>query len=197
MAKEEFLIVGLGNPGSKYHNTRHNIGFSVIDHLQKRLGLFAESEKWNALYSPAEFYDKKLHLLKPQTYMNRSGESVARFYRFFKMEAKRLMVIHDDLDMDAGRIKLVCGGGHGGHNGIRSIVSCLGLKDFFRLKIGIGRPGKDGIHPDFPVEKYVLGSFNDSQAAILEKRMDAVAKGLEVFLLEGKNEAMGVLNSLK
>jgi PTH1 family peptidyl-tRNA hydrolase len=197
MSQHEVLIVGLGNPGPEYDQTRHNIGFDLIDELNRRWNFGSERVKWKSQLLAGDFAGNKIHLLKPQTYMNRSGESVAQYYGFFKLAPHQLLVIHDDLDMDTGRIKLVRGGGHGGHKGIKSIVASLGIEQFYRLKIGIGRPGKDGVHPDFPVEKYVLSRFSDAQRASLKTRLAAVGDGLEVFLREGSQPAMTILNSLR
>jgi PTH1 family peptidyl-tRNA hydrolase len=129
--------------------------------------------------------------------MNRSGKAVAQYFRFFKILPDHLLVIHDDLDMAPGRIKLVKGGGAGGHNGIKSIVENLGTPDYFRLKIGIGRPGKGGIHQDIPVENYVLSKFDEPDMKIVESRYPSIQQGVELFLQGETAKALGLLNSLK
>lgn len=197
MEKEDLLIVGLGNPGQNYENTRHNIGFIVVDHLHKSWNGSAFSEKWKGLYVSLRMSGKKIHLVKPLTYMNRSGESVREFFRFFKIQPAKLLIVHDDLDMSTGRIKLVKGGGSGGHNGIKSITEQLGIKDFYRLKIGIGRPGKGDVHRDYPVEKYVLSTFSDAESEFLLTRKSEIERGIEYFIAGDTERAMGVLNSLK
>lgn len=197
MKENDILIVGLGNPGSEYEMTRHNIGFLIADEMQRQWRFSSFLTKWDAEYSTAVIAGCKVHLVKPMTYMNRSGLAVAAFSRFYKIQAEKLLVIHDDLDMDSGRIKLVKGGGAGGHNGIRSIVQSLGANGFYRLKIGIGRPGKGNVHADFPVEKYVLSRFTEPEAEILGNRLDAVIDGLRIFITEGPAKAMNSLNSLK
>jgi PTH1 family peptidyl-tRNA hydrolase len=192
-----WLIAGLGNPGEQYQLTRHNIGFLVVDRLAASWRLQAYREKWQALYSTDSLLGQSLHIIKPLTFMNRSGKAVAQFFRFFKMLPDHLLVIHDDLDMATGRIKLVKGGGNGGHNGIRSIVEDLGTSDFYRLKIGIGRPGKGEVHPDFPVEKYVLSNIEAAEMEIFAARFEYLRQGIEL-LLQGENaKSLGLLNSLK
>lgn len=193
----DFLIVGLGNPGEHYHSTRHNVGFLIVDQLATSWGEKACREKWQALYTSSSVLGKNLHIIKPLTFMNRSGKAVAQYFRFFKILPDHLLVIHDDLDMAPGRIKLVKGGGAGGHNGIKSIVENLGTPDYFRLKIGIGRPGKGGIHPDIPVENYVLSKFDESDRTIVESRYLNIQQGVELFLQGETAKALGLLNSLK
>lgn len=197
MEANDCLIVGLGNPGEQYRSTRHNIGFMVVDQLMKKWGGDAFQEKWQALHASAFFRGKKLHIIKPLTFMNRSGKAVVQYYRFFKIFPDQLLIVHDDLDMTPGRIKLVKGGGAGGHNGIKSIVETLGTPDFYRLKIGIGRPGKGGIHPDFPVENYVLSNFDELEMKIVEARFLSLQQGVELFLQGETAKALGLLNSLK
>jgi len=197
MRDKEIMIVGLGNPGEQYCNNRHNAGFLVVDELAKRWTFSVSKEKWNAKYCSFSLSERKIHALKPLTFMNLSGKAVVQHYNFFKMDSTQLLVIHDDLDMAPGRIKLVKGGGAGGHNGIKSIANILGTKDFYRLKIGIGRPGQGEVHQDFPVEKYVLGNFSDEELDIFRSRFDGIDKGLRLFVQGDPSKAMNLLNSLK
>lgn len=197
MEKSDFMIAGLGNPGTQYCSTRHNVGFFIIDELARRWGTTLSSEKWHAQYVSLTVGQEKVHLLKPATFMNRSGMAVVQFFRFYKVYPDQLLIIHDDLDMAPGRIKLVLGGGTGGHNGIRSMVEALGTKEFYRLKIGIGRPGNGAIHPEFPVEKYVLSDFTEEQLAILQLRYDSLEDGIRLFLQGSPARAMNLLNGLK
>lgn len=198
MEKKDFIVVGLGNPGAEYTGTRHNIGFCVLDELVAHyLGCVSYREKYQAHYCAATFGGAKLHCIKPMTYMNRSGQSVAQFVNFYKVKPAQIVVIHDDLDMAVARVKLVKGGGAGGHNGIKSIVASLGVNDFYRLKIGIGRPGQGDVHKDFPVEKYVLSNFTSDDVEILEGRYAEIVDGLEFLLKGDEGRAKGVLNSLK
>ncbi len=197
MEKKEFIIVGLGNPGDQYHSTRHNVGFMIADELARRWHAPLSQEKWQAQYVSVSIGAEKAHLIKPLTFMNRSGKAVGQFCRFYKIAPDQLLVIHDDLDMAPGRIKLVKGGGAGGHNGIRSLVESLDSPDFYRLKIGIGRPGSGLVHPDFPVDKYVLSNITDKELTVLQSRYDSLADGIHLFLQGHPAKAMNLLNSLK
>ena len=197
METQDFIIVGLGNPGAQYCGTRHNVGFFVVDELARRWNASVFLEKWQAQHVPLSTGEAKVHLIKPLTFMNRSGRAVGQYYRFYKITPGQLLVVHDDLDMAPGRIKLVKGGGAGGHNGIKSLVESLGTPDFYRLKIGIGRPGNGVVHPDFPVDKYVLGDFADDELAVLQSRYDSLADGIQLFCQGHPAKAMNLLNSLK
>ena len=197
MEKKDFIIVGLGNPGDQYCSTRHNAGFFIVDELARRWNTTISHEKWHAEYVSLLVDRVKVYLVKPVTFMNRSGTAVAHFFRFYKVYPDQLLVVHDDLDMAPGRIKLVKGGGAGGHNGIKSLVETLGTKEFYRLKIGIGRPGTGTIHAGFPVEKYVLSNFTDEDFNILQSRYDSVEDGIRIFLQGDPARAMNLLNSLK
>ena len=197
MEKRDFLVIGLGNPGEQYCSNRHNVGFLVVDELASRWNTLFSQEKWDASYVSLALDGKKVHLLKPLTYMNRSGRAVASFVRFFKMQPDQLLVIHDDLDMAPGRIKLVKGGGTGGHNGIRSLVDTLGTNDFYRLKVGIGRPGQGAVHSGFPVDKYVLSNFIEEELVVLQSRLDSLEDGIRTLLQGNPAKAMTRLNGLK
>jgi peptidyl-tRNA hydrolase, PTH1 family len=197
MNENMFLVVGLGNPGSEYAATRHNAGFMVVDELARRLGVAFGSEKWQAYFVQLVLGAKKICLLKPNTYMNLSGRAVARYVDFYKVQSEQILVVHDDLDMAPGRVKLVAGGGTGGHNGIRSLVECLGTRDFLRLKLGIGRPGRLGLCAEIPIEKYVLSPFLADEKILLEQRMDTIERGLEYIVHDGVAKAMNLLNTVK
>ncbi len=197
MEKRDFIIVGLGNPGEQYCSTRHNIGFFVVDELARRCNSAVSLNKWNAQYVSLLIEQEKVHLVKPLTFMNLSGRAVVNFFRFYKTTPEHLLVIHDDIDMAPGRIKLVKGGGAGGHNGIKSIIETLGIKDFYRLKIGIGRPGNGIIHPEFPVDKYVLGNFTKEELDHLQSLYEHLEKGIRLFLQGSPPKAMNLLNGLK
>lgn len=197
MNESMFLIVGLGNPGHEYAATRHNVGFMVVDELARRFAVSCDYVKWQAHSVQLTAWGRKVCIVKPDTFMNLSGQAVARFVDFYKVQSDRLLVIHDDIDMDPGRVKLVAGGGAGGHNGIRSLMQCLGTRDFLRLKIGIGRPGKLNIHAGIPVEKFVLAPFLPEENMVVEKKMDIIVQGLEVLVRDGTAKAMNLLNSVK
>jgi PTH1 family peptidyl-tRNA hydrolase len=197
MADKEYLIVGLGNPGPKYADTRHNVGFIVVDDLAGRWGDRLTTQKWDAVSCRISRFGARLTLIKPLTFMNLSGRAVAEFVNFYRIAMENIIVIHDDLDMRPGRLKLVQGGGAGGHNGIRSIAQHLGTNGFYRLKIGIGRPGKEGVHPDFPVDQYVLSAMVREEKDLLGDRLDSIEAGLKHFMSDGPARAMSLLNSIK
>ncbi|MBW6519494.1 MAG: aminoacyl-tRNA hydrolase [Desulfoarculaceae bacterium] len=197
MNENMFLVVGLGNPGSEYAATRHNVGFMVVDELARRFGVSVDREKWQAHSAQVVLWGRQICFLKPVTFMNLSGKAVVRYVDFYKMRPDQIVVVHDDLDMAPGRVKLVAGGGTGGHNGIRSLVQCLGTKDFLRLKMGIGRPGRLSLCPGMSVEKYVLAPFAPDEKMLLEQRMDLIEKGLEYLVCDGVAKAMNLLNTMK
>jgi peptidyl-tRNA hydrolase, PTH1 family len=197
VAEETYLIAGLGNPGAKYEKTRHNVGFQIVDAIARSEKEYLELSKWEAQYCRVSLWGARLFFVKPQTFMNLSGKSVSRFADFFKISSSHILVVHDDIDMHPGRIKLVSGGGPGGHNGIRSLIHYLGTKDFYRLKYGVGRPGQNGVHADIPVERYVLAPFTGDEQVLQEKRMAALIEGVHAFVTSGAQQAMNILNAVK
>jgi peptidyl-tRNA hydrolase, PTH1 family len=197
MTEQTYIIAGLGNPGTKYAGTRHNIGFMVVDKLAAGVNVSLDLEKWESFYVRGVILGRKVCLLKPSTYMNCSGRAIAKFVDFYKTPLSRLLVIHDDLDMKLGRIKLTVGGGAGGHNGIRSLIQHMGSRDFYRLKIGIGRPGQDSMHPDISVEDYVLAHFSTEEKKVVDDKMDSLMQGIDFFLQDDISKAMNFLNSFK
>ncbi|SHO50494.1 peptidyl-tRNA hydrolase [Desulfopila aestuarii DSM 18488] len=197
MTDNEFLFIGLGNPGPKYSDTRHNVGFLVVDELARLWGETITSQKWEAQFCRLSRWSSRLTLIKPMTYMNLSGRAVAQFVNFYRIPVENIVVIHDDLDMHPGRLKLVTGGGAGGHNGIRSITQHLGDNGFHRLKIGIGRPGKNGVHPDFPVDQYVLSAMSRDEVELMNERISSIEDGLKYFVSDGPARAMSLINSIK
>jgi peptidyl-tRNA hydrolase, PTH1 family len=197
MAEEDFAIIGLGNPGPDYRLTRHNVGFLFVDFLAGRVNGDFQATKWEAQLLRCSICRRRVFLVKPQTFMNRSGRSVAAFARFYSIEPARLIVVHDDIDMAPGRVKVVAGGGSGGHNGIKSIVQYLGSADFVRLKIGIGRPGIASAHPDMPVDAYVLSRFSAEELDLMAERFGQIEAGLEPLLAGDLPQARTVLNRIK
>jgi PTH1 family peptidyl-tRNA hydrolase len=168
----DLLVAGLGNPGRGYEHTRHNIGFLVADELARRRdGSFRS--KFNGQLAEVRLDDLRLGLLKPETYMNVSGKSVAAARRFFKVDPADLLVVHDDVDLEPGRLQARLGGGLAGHNGLRSIASALGTQDFLRLRIGVGRPERGDRRP---VADYVLSEFEPEVdvEALVSRAADAV-----------------------
>ncbi len=194
MPDRSVLIVGLGNPGPDYELTRHNAGFLAIDYFAGEIGQPITLEKWQGLFSRIRLYGKTVFLLKPQAFMNRSGECVARFATYFKIEPQHILVIHDDLDLEPGRIKIVARGGAGGHNGIRSVIRHLGASDFARIKIGIGRPPVSGHGSAMPVERFVLAGFSPAEWDLFRRQLDLVAEGIRLFISQGVDAAMNMIN---
>jgi PTH1 family peptidyl-tRNA hydrolase len=168
----DLLVAGLGNPGREYADTRHNVGFMVVDELARRHGAGFRS-KFSARVADLRLHGRRVALLEPQTYMNESGRSVAAAARFYKVPLPSLLVVHDDVDLEVGRLQLRLGGGLAGHNGLRSIVRQLGSPDFLRLRIGVGRPERGDPRP---VADFVLAPFEPDVDvdAIVARAADAV-----------------------
>lgn len=157
------LIVGLGNPGDEYKKTRHNAGFLLLDELAAQMTVsFAYESKFKAEVTRCHIDGKSIRLLKPQTFMNKSGQSVAAYASYYDISAEDILVVHDELDLDPGVVRLKQGGGHGGHNGLRDIINCLSSKDFYRLRLGIGHPGDRN-----KVVNYVLRAPSKKEAELL------------------------------
>ena len=177
----DLLVAGLGNPGREYEQTRHNVGWLVADELARRHGGSFRS-KFSGRVAEVRLGDLRLALLKPETYMNESGRSVGAAARFFKVPPERTLLVHDDVDLDEGRLQARLGGGLAGHNGLRSIAQHLGTNDFLRLRIGVGRPERGDPRP---VADYVLSPFDPAfdVDALVARSADAVeqlaAEGLE------------------
>ena len=183
------LIVGLGNPGAKYAKTRHNVGFWVVDDLARRHGFGGERSEKRALARDGSIHGARVKLAKPQTYMNRSGESVRALLDFYDISLERLLVIHDDLDTPFGSIRLRKSGGHGGQNGLRSIIQHLGSRDFARLRFGIGRPPGRMSPVDF-----VLQPFKGDAAIQADEVVGRAADAVECWLVDGIEVAMSRFN---
>lgn len=183
------LIVGLGNPEGEYAGTRHNVGFEVADALAERAGARFSDKKFKARVARVQIAGESCVLLKPQTYMNLSGESVGPAAGFFKLKTEDLIVIHDDLDLPLGRVKLKKGGGHGGHNGLRSLKQHLPDDGFVRVRIGIGRPP-----PRWDPADYVLARFTREEREVADRVVDEAAKAVESILRVGLGKAMNLTN---
>jgi PTH1 family peptidyl-tRNA hydrolase len=184
------LIVGLGNPGSEYAATRHNIGFMVAGLLADRSGVPLKRKGHQGFYGVGRVAGKEATILLPQTYMNRSGISVASAYQSLGVEPGDLVVIHDEIDLDFGCLRVKTGGGHGGHNGLRSIAGALADKDYHRIRMGVGRPPAGG-----NVSGYVLSRFNAEERSNLGQFVEKAADALEVLVREGAQEAMNQYNN--
>ncbi|GAB7026945.1 aminoacyl-tRNA hydrolase [Geotalea toluenoxydans] len=183
------IIVGLGNPGPKYQWTRHNAGFMVLDRLSHLAGIIISKKTFSGVCGEGNWQGERLILLKPQTFMNLSGRSAAEAIRFHKLPIEDLIVIHDDLDIPFGRVKLKQGGGHAGHNGLRSLAQELGSGDFVRVRVGIGRP----VHGD--VVNYVLNNFSPEEMASLPRLLDGVVDLVEMLAKEGLPKTMSLYNN--
>lgn len=184
------MIVGLGNPGTRYAQTRHNIGFMVLDAFSAACQLPVNKKQGASLIGIGFWEQEKILLAKPQTYMNRSGEAVWELLNYYHEGIDDFLVIHDDLDLDFGRLRFKRGGGSGGHNGLKSITQMLNSPEYSRLKVGIGRP------PEFIcAEEYVLGGFSVSERASCPEIIKIAVAGLETWCLGDIDEAMNKFNS--
>jgi len=183
-----YLIVGLGNPGVQYRDTRHNVGFMVIERWASELKISLR-ENSVAKYGMVQFGDKKVILQCPLTYMNLSGRAVKLYKERYGVLNEDIMVVHDDLDLPLGRLRVARDGGSGGHKGVSSIIEALGSKEFARLRIGIGRPRYSE-----SVEEYVLSPFYSDELETLEKVVDLAVEGCELFVSKGIDHAMNRIN---
>jgi PTH1 family peptidyl-tRNA hydrolase len=186
------LIVGLGNPGTGYKNSRHNLGFKTVDLLCTQIGLHLSDQRFKSLSTITNYRDKTIILACPQTFMNRSGIAVKHLFTYYKAETKNIMVIHDDIDLGVGRIKITRGGGAGGHHGIESIAYYLGTNMFNRTKIGIGRPRHNE-----SIEDFVLNPFYDDQKITIKAALHAATEIIESFILHGIEATMNRFNALR
>ncbi|MGB9711648.1 aminoacyl-tRNA hydrolase [Dissulfurimicrobium hydrothermale] len=184
------MLAGLGNPGSQYAMTRHNVGFMALDALASNYGIaFKRFKQTTCEIGSGIIEQRPIVLLKPLTYMNKSGDAVAKMLVYYNIEPPAMMVIHDDIDMPLGTFKFSRGGGAGGHNGIRSIIESIGTNQFPRLKIGIGRP-KDLA----PIDHYVLSPFGGDEIKILQDVLTMALEGIICFIKEGLEKAMNGYN---
>ncbi|HHH48386.1 MAG TPA: aminoacyl-tRNA hydrolase [Gammaproteobacteria bacterium] len=193
MSNSVQLIVGLGNPGPKYAQTRHNVGFLFVEELARSQGAtFRPEAKFHGEVCKLHLGDHELWLLKPMTFMNRSGQAVAALARFYKIPPEAILVVHDELDIPAGQLRLKLGGGHGGHNGLRDIISQLGSREFLRLRIGIDHPGAAR-----EVTNYVLGKASPDDRLSIEAAIDEALRSLPQILDGDLQAAMNRLHSRK
>ena len=186
----EFLVVGLGNPGSKYWNTRHNVGFAALDALADKLHVKVDRVKFQALMGQGELEGHKLILLKPTTYMNLSGQAVQAAARFYKIPPERILVMFDDISLEPGRLRVRKNGSAGGHNGIKSIISCIGSQDFPRVKIGVGAKP----HPDYDLADWVLSTFPYDQREAMDETYRRAAEAAITVITQGPEAAANRFN---
>ena len=185
-----WLIVGLGNPGEQYENTRHNVGFLVADELGERGSFPIQRLKFKALTNTAVIGGQGALVMKPTTYMNLSGEAVGEAARFYKIPPGRVLVISDDVDLPLGKLRIRTGGSAGGHNGLKSVIQHLGADQFPRLKVGVG--GKP--HPDYDMADWVLGKLQGEDKKVMDQAVKRAADAVECFLRDGPQKAMNQFN---
>lgn len=186
----EWLLVGLGNPGDKYDNTRHNVGFAAIDQLAEELKVPVQKLKYRALTQTVELGGAKVLLMKPITYMNLSGEAVGEAVRFFKIPADHVLVLSDDVSLPVGKLRIRKGGSAGGHNGLKSIIQHLGTDQFPRVKIGVGEKP----HPDYDMADWVLGKFTGEDLKTITQAIQRAGKAAECYIQDGPDKAMNKFN---
>lgn len=179
------LIVGLGNPGRSYSKHRHNVGFQVVDLLGRRYDISIEKRSFGALVGSGGIEGQEVLLAKPQTFMNLSGDAVGPLVGYHGVELEHLIVVHDDIDLDLGVLKIAKGAGDGGHNGVRSIIEALNSKDFYRVRVGIGRPAPGVDAADYVLTPFDEGNETDDAASCIER----AGKAVETLIKEGLSEA--------
>jgi peptidyl-tRNA hydrolase, PTH1 family len=188
------LIVGLGNPGQEYATNRHNIGFLCINHIARANRILLDKKQGKARVGTGNISGNAVALAKPQTYMNLSGESVVPLMQRYSVKLEDLIVIHDDLDLPLGKIRIRKGSSAGGHNGIKSIIACLGTQDFVRIRVGISRPQVEGERSESIVD-YVLGDFTDQDKSVIEDTIKRVGEAVICLITRDLNAAMNKYNT--
>ena len=189
-AGAEWLVVGLGNPGEKYENTRHNVGFLTVDELAERARVPVQKLKHRALTNTLEVGGVKVLLMKPVTYMNLSGEAVRPAADFYKIPPEHIIVISDDTALDVGKLRIRKGGSAGGHNGLKSIIQQLGTDQFPRIRVGVGKKP----HPDYDLADWVLGKFQGEDKKTMDAAVERCADAVECYIKEGPDRAMNKFN---
>ena len=186
----EWLVVGLGNPGDKYENTRHNVGFMTADVLAERKGVPVQRLKFKALTTTLTLGGAQVLLMKPVTYMNLSGEAVGEAARFYKIPPERVLVISDDVSLPAGKLRIRRSGSAGGHNDLKNIIAHLGTDAFPRIKVGVG--GKP--HPDYDMADWVLGKLSGEDKKAVDAAVERAADAVERYIQDGPDKAMSLFN---
>jgi PTH1 family peptidyl-tRNA hydrolase len=184
-----WVVVGLGNPGRRYRSTRHNVGFRVVDRLAERWGVAVSREAHRALVGDARRDGERVLLVKPQTFMNESGGSVASLQRFYRFDPTHVVVVHDDVDLEIGRLRMRSGGGAGGNRGVDSVMAALADPGFLRIRVGVGRPPVGPVPSD-----WVLSAPRPEEAAALENAEERAAGAVELLLTDGPARAMNRIN---
>ena len=184
-----YIIAGLGNPTREYEKTRHNVGFDTIDVLADKLNTSVDEKKFKGLYGRGIIAGEKVILLKPQTFMNLSGESVREAADFYKVDPEHIIVIYDDISLDVGQLRIRKKGSAGGHNGIKHIIQQLGTQNFVRIKVGVGAKPKG-----WDLADYVLGRFDKEDRALIEEAQERACKAVELILTDSVDAAMNEYN---
>ena len=184
-----YVVVGLGNPGKQYDKTRHNVGFDVIDILAEEYGISVSKIKHKALIGEGRVGTEKVLLVKPQTYMNLSGETLIDIYNYYKVDMENIIVIYDDIDLDVGKIRIRKKGSGGTHNGMRSITKCLGSTDFPRVRVGVSKP-----RPGQDLADFVLSRFRKEEADDVQLGLEKAAKSVDVMIRDNIDLAMNKYN---
>ena len=183
------LIAGLGNPGKEYENTRHNVGFLTIDKIAEDVGVKITKKGFQSLYNLGQFEESKILLLKPQTYMNNCGNALREAREFYKIDTDKIIVIHDEIDLPLGRIKLKKDGGSAGHNGIKSIIQNIGSDNFARVRVGVGKP-----YDKNNVIKHVLSGFSKEERQQLPEVIESARDSVFAIIINGIEKAMNEFN---
>ena len=186
-----YLIVGLGNPGKQYDMTRQNIGFHTIDYIAEKYGARMTKLKFKAVYGECTVAGEKVYLVKPQTYMNLSGDSVAEMAQFYKIPPENIIIINDDISLDTGRIRIRKKGSAGGHNGLKSIILRLNSDEFPRVKMGVGAPK----HDDYDLADFVLGRFTKEEIPVMEEAIKKAEGAVSEIIKNGTESAMNKYNA--
>lgn len=184
------MVVFLGNPGKKYTGTRHNVGYMTADMAEKETGVKINRLKFKALTAQGDISGEQVLFMKPQTYMNLSGESVGPAAQFYKIQPDHIIVISDDVSIPTGKLRIRTKGSAGGHNGLKSIITSLGTEDFPRIKIGVGSPP----HPDYDMADWVLGTFKNKDAEDIAEAVKSAYAAVELYISEGADRAMNKYN---
>ena len=184
------MIVGLGNPGPQYEMTRHNAGFLAMDRLAQALGVKVSRAKFKALTALVTVEGQRVLLLMPQTFMNNSGEAVAPAAKFYKVPPEHILVVSDEIHLQPGRLRIRTKGSAGGHNGLKSIIACLGTDAFPRIRIGVGAPP----HPDYDMPDWVLGTFRGEDKTAMDDAAVRAAEACAVYIRDGADRAMSRFN---
>ena len=185
-----WLVVFLGNPGLKYENTRHNAGFMTADALAKDKSVSINRSRYKSLTAECNIGDEKVLLMKPQTFMNLSGEAVAEAAKFYKIPPEHVLVVSDDVTLPIGKLRIRQKGSAGGHNGLKSIIALLGTDNFPRIKVGVGAPP----HPDYDMADWVLSAFKNQDAVDMDASVKRAAQAVESYITKGPEKTMNLFN---